>query len=265
MSRRFDTLYGQSFKNPHGGDSSYQDGYKRKILIENRFAAMDAAFAAASKSGDNNGSVNKVEMLVLLAMFNLSSDNATTVCENLERRSSSKNGRKPRFSYAAAAKRVKNADYKSLEKQPDSLIAALPQHVKVEAQQQEPLIQVTGLEAGDAFTMMNLAFCAYDKEETGIVSKEIVYFVLRMFNMQKGQVPYAIARCDHNTTQRDIAYVEFVKELQSAGFGGTEKFSKTFGPQPRLPHRNIKAPVRNLGDSTMAGFGLDDSMNDLLQ
>ena len=141
----------------------------------------------------------------------------------------------------------------------------IPQHVKNEAQQQEPLIQVTGLEVGDTFTMMNLAFCAYDKKETGIVSKEVVYFVLRMFNMQKGQVPYAIARCDHNTTQRDIAYVEFIKELQAAGFGGTDNFSKTFGPQPRSPHRNIKAPVRNLGDSTMAGFGLDDTMNDLLQ
>ena len=68
--------------------------------------------------------------------------------------------------------------------------------------------------------------------------------------------------CDHNTTQRDIAYVEFIKELQEVEFEGTD-FSKTFGPQPRSPHRNIKAPSRNLGDSSMA-LELDDSLNNLL-
>lgn len=259
---RFDTLYGTSFKNPHGADSSYHLGYKRKILITNRFKAMDAAFANANKNGDNNGSVNKIEMQVLLAMFKLSSTNATNVCENMERRSQSRNGRKPRFSYKAAAKMVLNADYKVLKKLPDSLVKALPQYVLDEAQQQEALIQVTGLDEDQCFTMMNLAFCGYDVKETGMVSKEIVYFMLRMFGMHKGKVRYAMARCDHNTTQRDIAYVEFIKELQEVEFEGTD-FSKTFGPQPRSPHRNIKSRTVNLSDT--GALELDDTMQDLLE
>jgi hypothetical protein len=263
LSGRFDTLYGTSFKNPHGDDGSYHDFYKRKCLIQNRFSAMDAAFASADSNGDKNGSVNKAEMEVLLAMFKLSSTNATTVCDNMVRRSSSKNGRKPRFSYKVARKRVLNADYKVLEKLPDSLVKALPRRIIVEAQQQENLIQVTGLDEDQAFTMMNLAFCAYDKKETGIVSKEVVYYMLRMFTMHKGKVRYAMARCDHNTTQRDIAYVEFIKELQDVEFEGTD-FSKTFGPQPRSPHHNIKRTMTNLGDMSGA-LELDDTMQDLLE
>jgi Ca2+-binding EF-hand superfamily protein len=262
-TRRFDTLYGTSFKNPYGDDGSYHEHYKRKVLINNRFKHMNAAFAAADKTGDNNGSVNKEEFEVLLAMFKLSSENATTVAENMERRSKSRNGRKPRFSYSAAAKMVKNADHKKLERLPDSLVKALPKQIIDEAERQESLIQVTGLDEDQAFTMMNRAFCAFDKGETGLVSKEIMYFILRMFNMHHGKVRYAIARCDHNTTQRDIAYVEFIKELQEVEFEGQD-FSKTFGPQPRSPHRNVKKPSRNFGDSTMA-LELDDSMNDLLE
>jgi hypothetical protein len=261
-NRRFDTLYGTSFQNPYGDDSSYHDHYKRKVLINNRFKRMDAAFAAVDKNSGNNGSVNKVEMEVLLAMFKLSSENATTVCDNMERRSASRNGRKPRFSYSAAAKLVKNADYKKLERLPESLVKALPRQVLEDAERQENLIQVSGLDQDQAFTMMNLALCGYDTNESGLVSKEVIYFVLRMFDMHHGKIRYAMARCDHNTTQRDIAYVEFIKELQEVEFEGTD-FSKTFGPQPRSPHRNIKAPSRNLGDSSMA-LELDDSLNNLL-
>ena len=223
---------------------------------------MDKAFAAGDKNGDNNGSVNKVEMEVLLAMFKLSSENASSVCDNMERKSTSRNGRKPRFSYKVAAKRVKNADYKKLERLPESLTKALPRQILEEAQSQEALIQVVGLDEDEAFTMMNLAFCAFDKAETGLVSKEVMYFVLRVFDMHHGKVRYAMARCDHNTTQRDIAYCEFIKELQEVEFEGTD-FSKTFGPCPRSPHRGIKAPIRNLGDSTMA-LEMDESLTDLL-
>ncbi len=295
MASRFSTLYKTSFKNPHGDDGSYHDYYKRKRLITNRFLAMEQAFAASdANSTDKDGKCTRDEMLMLLAMFKLSSENATTVCDNLERRSSSKNGRKPRFPYKVAAKRVRNADYKKLERLPDSLTSALPRDVVEAAENQEDLICVAGLTENQAFTMMNRAFVAFDVRQSGLVSKHLLAFVLRMFGFHRGRVRYAVsakphveisssvffpatphhsqlnthtfnythlipqtARCDHNTTQRDIAYTEFIQEYQNIDFAGAT-FNKTFGPQPRSPHRNIKHPV---ADDTLA-FG--DSVDDLL-
>eukprot|EP00946_MAST-07B_sp_MAST-7B-sp1_P004012 g4012.t1 len=258
---RFNTLYTSSFRNPYGDDGSYHDFYKNKRKIEQRFACMDAAFASADSNGTGDGKVTKEEMLFLLHMSFLDSENATTVCENLHRKSASIDGKKPRFPYAVAVKRVKNADYKKLERIPESLTKALPRDVLMAAENQEDLIQVSGLDTADAFTMMNRAFVLYDKKQTGLVSKHIIQFALRMMGLHGGRVRYATARCDHNTAGRHIAYVEFIRELQGIDFAG-ETFSRTFGVQPRSPHRNIKPAVRDLAD---VGTGiLDDTMEELL-
>ena len=141
-----------SFRNPYGDDGSYHDFYKNKRKIEQRFACMDAAFASADSNVTGDGKVTKEEMLFLLHMSFLDSENATTVCENLHRKSASIDGKKPRFPYAVAVKRVKNADYKKLERIPESLTKALPRDVLMAAENQEDLIGQWA-DTADAFTI----------------------------------------------------------------------------------------------------------------
>jgi hypothetical protein len=258
---RFNTLYSSSFRNPYGDDGSYHDFYKNKRKIEQRFASMDAAFASANSNGSGDGNVTMEEMQFLLCMSFLDSENATSVCENLERKTPSRDGKRPRFPYALVVKRVKNADYKQLERIPESLTKALPREVLQAAENQEDLIQVNGLDTAYAFMMMNRAFVCFDKKQTGLVSKHAIQFALRMMGLHKGRVRYATARCDHNTAGRHIAYVEFIRELQGIDFAG-ETFGRTFGAQPRSPHRNIKPAIRDLADANTGV--LDDTMEELL-
>lgn len=230
-------------------------------MIEQRFAAMDAAFAAANRNGTGDGKVTKEEMMFLLSMYFLDSENAATVCDNLDRQTPSIDGKPPRFPYKLVVKRVKNADHKKLERIPASLTQALPRKVLYEAENQEDLIIVDGLDTADAFMMMNRAFVLFDKSEKGLVSKNVIGFALRMMGLHGGRVRFALARCDHNTAGRHIAYVEFIRELQGIDFAG-ETFGRTFGAQPRSPHRNIKPVMRDLADAE-TGI-LDDTMGELL-
>ena len=228
MSGRFQTSYNSTYSNPHGGDTSYQQNYLHKEMIKSRFKAMRKAFGVIEE--EYNGCVSSEEVLILVSMFNLGSAKARMVAASM----SKVNGR---FSYTKYIRELRSKKYKYLDSVPPSLEQSLPIEVIEASKSQENLITVKG-DARTRFANLNLALLAYDIDGTGLIKKELLHFMLKLFGLHEGHIRYTFGRCDHNENKK-IAYVEFLDTLKSVQGSGKD-LGSSIGPCPRSPFPKAK-------------------------
>merc|ERR1711988_1575114 len=123
------------------------------------------------------------------------------------------------------------------ESVPSSLEHSLPRSVTDRSKNQEILISVTG-DTKSRFENLNLALLAYDVEGTGLIRKDLLHFMLKLFNLHKSHIRYTFGRCDHNENKK-IAYVEFLDTLKSVQGSGKD-LGSSIGPCPRSPFPKAK-------------------------
>ena len=228
MSARFQTSYNATFSNPHGEDSSYQQTYLHKEMVKCRFRAMREAFEVID--ADNNGLVSSEEMGILLSMYKLNSAKAREIIAGVSKASG-------RFSYTKYIRELRRTKYKYLESVPSSLETSLPQGIIDASKNQEALITVKG-DTKTRYMNLNLGLLAYDIEGTGLIKKELLHFMLKLFGLHEGHIRYTFGRCDHNENKK-IAYVEFLDILKGVQ-GVEEDFGSSIGPCPRSPFPKSK-------------------------
>ena len=225
-SARFMTSYNQNYINPHGADVSYQGHYLHKCLIRGRFRAMRRAFEQLN----NDGLCTREEINILVSMYNLESAKSREISA----------GMPEKFKYSDFVRLLKLSKFKYLDSVPQSIESALPSSVLAKSTKQEDLILVDGDKATRVFNL-NRALLAQDKEKTGLLRKDLLFFMLKIFQLDEGPIRYAFSRCDHNGNKL-IAYVEFLN-LIKRNMEHTEHLGTTVGPCPRSPHKNTKSSM----------------------
>ena len=222
-SARFTTSYKQTYTNPHGEDESYQERYLHKCLIRERFRAMRQAF---EKLG-NDGFCTREEVNILLSMYNLESAKSREISAGMTKK----------FKYTDFVRLLRQAKFKYLESIPHSIEKNLPSTVIQASRNQEDLIEVDG-DKKSRFHNLNRALLAQDIEKSGLLRKDLLLFMLKLFGLDSGPIRYAFSRCDHNGNKL-IAYVEFLNQFKNGATDG-DNLGKTVGPCPRSPHRKKK-------------------------
>ncbi len=189
---------------------------------------MKEAFSVIEK--EYNGNISADEADILISMFKLNTAKAREIAANIEKTNN-------RFNYLNYVRELQRTKYKYLESVPSSLEKCLPQDVINAGKAQEKLISVKG-DARTRFINLNLALLAYDIEETGLIKKESLHFMLKLFGLHNNHIRYAFGRCDHNENKK-IAYVEFLdilKDVQES----EEDLGSSIGPCPRSPFPTSK-------------------------
>lgn len=228
---RWTSSYNATYANPHGEDPSYQQAYLHKHLIVGRFKAMRAAFTQLN----SNGVVSSEEMNILTSMYKLDSGKAREISAGMEK----KDGK---FNYTDYIHKLRKAKYNYLESLPESIIKTIPPSVIDAANSQETLISVTG-DRRSRFLNINMALLAHDTEGTGLLRKDLLLFMLKLFGLDTGSICYTFSRFDHNENKL-IAYVPFLDSLKE-NQSPDDDLGATVGPCPRSPFkRSLKKSMK---------------------
>ena len=77
----------------------------------------------------------------------------------------------------------------------------MPQGIIDASKNQEVLITVKG-DTKTRYMNLNLGLLAYDIEGTGLIKKELLHFMLKLFGLHEGHIRYTFGRCDHNENKK---------------------------------------------------------------
>ena len=177
---------------------------------------------------NSDGFCTREEINILLSIYNLESAKSREISA----------GMPEKFKYTDFVRVLKQAKFKYLNSVPQSIEETLPKSVLAKSMKQEDLIEVDGDKAS-RFYSLNRALLAQDKEKSGLLRKDLLLFMLKLFQLDAGPIRYAFSRCDHNGNKL-IAYVEFLNCIKSNMEDG-EDLGETFGLCPRSPHQNAKS------------------------
>ena len=191
-----------------------------------RFQAMREAF----QNLNERGNCTSEEANILVAMYKLESAKSREISASMK-----KVGNK--FRFADFVRALRKAKFKYLDSLPNSIEKTLPTEVLAMADRQEDLITVKG-DVSTRFQNLNHALLAHDTHRTGLLRKDLLEFMLKLFQIDQFHTRYSFSRCDHNG-KKMIAYVEFLDALKNSQHDGKTLYNKTIGPCPRSPFGNI--------------------------